>query len=298
MRLFVTGSNGRLGKALCAAFRSEGHEVLAFSRNADKDHIALAALQHHLQAPAPADYVIHLAWSVLPATAEEDPGVAWREDLPLLERILSSLESLPSTRRPILAFFSSCAVYGEASPGRVLTEESRANPKSWYASGKLAAEQLIELYELRRGIRSLVLRVTNPYGYVQNQASPQGIIPALLRSAREDTEFSLWGSRETTKDYLHFDDLCSALRLLMEHRSTGVFNVASGESVSTDDLIRCVQDLLQVGIRVRDEPTREWDVVSGRYGNSAIKQATGWSPQVDLREGIRRLAADIPATSL
>lgn len=298
MRLFVTGSKGRLGKDLCAAFRSDGHEVLGFSRNADKDHIALAALEHHLQASASVDYVIHLAWSVLPATAEEDPGAAWREDLPLLERILSSLESLQLPRRPILVFFSSCAVYGEASPGKVLTEESRTNPKSWYASGKLAAEQLIELYERRRGIRSLVLRVANPYGYVQTQASPQGIIPALLRSAREDTEFSLWGSRETTKDYLHFDDLCSALMLLMEHRRTGVFNVASGESVSTDDLIRCVQDLLQVRIRVRYETTREWDVMCGRYGNSAIKAATGWSPQVDLPEGIRRLAADIAATSL
>lgn len=298
MRLFVTGSKGRLGKGLCAAFRSDGHEVLGFSRNADKDHIALAALEHHLQASAPVDYVIHVAWSVLPATAEEDPGSAWREDLPLLERILSSLESLPSSRRPTLVFFSSCAVYGEASLGKVLTEESGTNPKSWYASGKLAAEQLIELYERRRAIRSLVLRVTNPYGYVQTPASPQGIIPALLRAAREDSEFSLWGSRETTKDYLHFDDLRSALILLMEHRRTGVFNVASGDSVSTNDVIHCVQDLLQVAIRVRDEPKCEWDVTCGRYSNLAIQAATGWSPQVDLREGIRRLAADIPSNSL
>jgi nucleoside-diphosphate-sugar epimerase len=289
MRLFITGSKGRLGRALCAEFASDGHEVLAFSRTADQDHIALSALEHHLKADTPADYLIHLAWSVLPSTAEEDTGAAWREDIPLLERILSSLESLPLERRPILVFLSSCSVYGDACLGELFSEESPARPKGWYASGKLAAEEFIRLYEHRRGISSLIVRVTNPYGFSQVKSSPQGVIPALLRAAKEQKEFPLWGSRDATKDYIHFKDLYSALMLLMKHRSTGLFNVASGEPVSTANLIQCIQAISGIEIQVREKPKCDWDVVCGRYSNVALRDATGWLPQVSLRSGIRNL---------
>jgi UDP-glucose 4-epimerase len=292
MRLAITGSKGRLGSALCSELSLRGHEIAAFSRNADAHHFGLEALDDHLKTSAPVEFLIHLAWSVLPSTAEEDPGAAWREDIPLLGRILSSLESLPKARRPIFVFFSSCSVYGEAGPDNVMSEEGQAHPKGWYASGKLAAEQLIRLYERRRGVSALVLRVTNPYGFSQIMSSPQGIIPALLRAAKERIDFPLWGSREASKDYLHINDVCNALVLLMQHRRTGVYNVASGAPVSTANLIQCVEEALGTKIRVRDQPKREWDVMSGHYSNRALTNATGWLPQVSLREGIRRLIKD------
>jgi len=292
MRLAITGCKGRLGSALCSELSLRGHEIAAFSRNADAHHFGLKALDDHLRTSAPVEFLIHLAWSVLPSTAEEDPGAAWREDIPLLGRILSSIESLPEARRPILVFFSSCSVYGEADSDKVMSEDSPAHPKGWYASGKLAAEELIRLYERRRGLSALILRVTNPYGFSQIMSSPQGIIPALLRAAKERADFPLWGSREAFKDYLHINDLCNALVLLMQHRRTGVYNVASGERVSTANLIQFVEEAMGTKIRVRNQPKREWDVMSGRYSNRALTNATGWLPQVSLHEGIRQLIKD------
>lgn len=256
MRLAITGSKGRLGSALCSEISLRGHEIAAFSRNADARHFGLEALDNHLKTSAPVEFLVHLAWSVLPSTAEEDPGAAWREDIPLLGQILSSLESLPQARRPILVFFSSCSVYGEAGPDKVMSEEDPAHPKGWYASGKLAAEELIRLYERRHGVSALILRVTNPYGFSQIMSSPQGIIPALLRAAKKQTDFPLWGSREAYKDYLHINDVCNALVLLMEYRRTGVYNVASGEPVTTANLIQCIEEALGTKIQVRDEPKR------------------------------------------
>jgi nucleoside-diphosphate-sugar epimerase len=78
----------------------------------------------------------------------------------------------------------------------------------------------------------------------------------------------------------------------MQHRCTGVYNVASGETVSTANLIQFVEEALGTTIRVRDQPKREWDVISGHYSNRALTNATGWLPQVSLREGIRRLIKD------
>jgi len=289
MKIAITGARGRLGKVLREHFTSAGDEVIAFSRNADAGHVPLSSLPQLLEQGS-VDALLHLAWSTVPATAEQTPGIEWREDLPLLSDLLSALAAR-NQRAPRLVFFSTCAVYGEAQSGRVFTERDEPKPKGWYASGKVAAEQLLERFRAEHGVASCILRVTNPYGFNQGAQCLQGVIPSMLLAAKQGREFTAWGEGEAMKDYLHIDDLCSAVDAMVRSNAVGTYNVASGVSRSLRDVAALVEKSAGAPLRIRHTDARPWDVQHGLYSHAALTEATGWRPKVEFEEGVSRFAA-------
>lgn len=285
--IVITGARGRLGGELRRYLEGAGCSVIALSREDGDDYRSLRALGEILDEES-CDAILHLAWSTLPSSAELSPGVEWHEDLPLLERILHDLDS---RRRkdvlvPRLVFFSSCAVYGEPiQDGGMLDESCPPRPIGWYARGKVCAEQLISEF-VRQGNSATVLRVTNPYGFYQGAQCLQGVIPAVIRASLEGRVFDVWGDGKAIKDYLHISDLCSAVSCIIQEEVSGVYNVASGHSVSLQDLIAIVQNLTGRPIQVRYKARCPWDVHRGRYSIDALAKATGWRPGVELSKGL------------
>jgi UDP-glucose 4-epimerase len=290
MKIAMTGARGRLGRVLRAHFETAGDEVLAFSRSADAGHEDLLRLPE-LLAKGDVDVVLHLAWSTLPATAEQDPDAASRCDLPLLESLLPVLLRRGMTTR--FVFFSTCAVYGEPRPGQVFCENDVPDPKGRYAAGKVAAEQIIERFRAQHALPACVLRVTNPYGFPQELDCRQGVIPAMMAAALRGEVFTVWGRGDAVKDYLHIDDFRAAVDRCVRSNLTGLFNVASAVSHSLDEVSEEIAKATGKALQLRTTEPRTWDVQGGRYSRAALTEATGWEPRVDLAEGIRRFAADL-----
>lgn len=290
MKIAITGARGRLGRVLRRHFEDEGDEVLAFSRTADDMHASLEELPSLLE-QAEVDSVLHLAWSTVPATAEQMPGMEQQEDLPLLSSLLSALRGGRETR---FVFFSTCAIYGEPQSGQVFSENDVPAPKGRYAAGKVAAEKLIEESRGTHGVNSCILRVTNPYGFSQCVECKQGVIPAMLSAARNNTEFTAWGSGDAVKDYLHIDDLRAAVDRAVRSKLTGTFNVAAGVSLSLNEVAATVEAASGQRLRIRHVDAQPWDVQRGRYSNKAFVIAAGWVPQVEFEEGIARFARQMP----
>ena len=290
MKIAMTGARGRLGRVLREHFASAGDEVMAFSRNADADHAPLSSLPQVLEQGS-VDVLLHLAWSTVPATAEQTPGIEWREDLPLLSDLLSTLATRDQSA-PRLIFFSTCAVYGEAQFGQAFTERDEPKPKGWYASGKVAAEQLLERFRAEHGVASCILRVTNPYGFTQGAQCLQGVIPAMLLAAKQGREFTAWGEGDAMKDYLHIDDLCAAVDAVVRSNVMGTYNVASGVSRSLRDVAALVEKSAGASLKIRHTEARPWDVQHARYSHAALSEATGWQPKVGLEEGVARFAGE------
>jgi UDP-glucose 4-epimerase len=286
MKIAITGARGRLGRVLRRHFAEAGDEVLAFSRCADNTHASLQELPALLDR-GDVDAVLHLAWSTVPATAELCPDIEQREDLPLVSSLLSALRS---NRKTQLVFFSTCATYGEPQTGQVFTESDIPAPKSRYAAGKVAAEKLIQEACAADEVSACVLRVTNPYGFSQGEESKQGVIPAMLSAARNNTEFTAWGTGDAVKDYLHIDDLGAAVDRAVRNKLAGTFNVAAGVSLSLNQVAQMVEAASGQQLQIRHIEVQPWDVQDGRYSNEAFARATGWSPRVDFAEGLARFA--------
>jgi UDP-glucose 4-epimerase len=290
MKCLVTGARGRLGSNLCAHLLADGNEIDRFSRNADSIHLPLAQISEHLQRGV--DVLFHLAWSSVPSTSEITPGIEWREDLPLLSQLLSDLLKIQRSDRqpPLFVFFSSCSVYGEGVAGdRVFFESNPKIPKGWYARGKAEAENLIEGFQ-SLGLPALILRITNPYGFVQGRSAMQGVIPAIFHAIRDSRPLQVWGDGSATKDFIHMEDLLNAIDFLVANRATGIFNIASSQPTSVNELVSLIESQTGCPVEKCYRPPSAWDVQNGRYSNARLSTLTGWAPKISLEAGIQKYA--------
>ena len=286
-RLVVTGGRGRLAALIADHFRPPTHEVALYSRG---DGPGFRELSRLIQpaALAQADAVLHLAWSTLPATSEQNPGSELKHDLPLLENLLQACAALPAKQRPHFLFFSSGgAVYGNA-PGRPSVETDPCRPIGAYGRAKLAAEQLIGQAVARHDLPCTILRISNPYGFSVPTGRVQGIIPHAVRSALEGRTLTLWGDGHARKDFIHYTDFLSALGEIVTRRLTGVFNLSVGESHSVHEVIALVEKHTGKKIALAFQPAPTWDVEDSRLDNSRLVAATGWRPLISLDQGIRQ----------
>ncbi|MCF7689145.1 MAG: NAD-dependent epimerase/dehydratase family protein [Cephaloticoccus sp.] len=286
----MTGGRGRLASLVSDHFRAPAYNVKPYSRTAGPGFTALESLLEP-DVLATAGTIFHLAWSSLPATSEKHPGIEQTHDLPFLDRLLTALATNPETRKTRLVFFSTGgAVYGNA-PGRANHEGDPCHPIGAYGRFKLAAEQMINERAPRDGLTCTVLRISNPYGYPVPPSRAQGLIPHALRCSVSNQPFNLWGDGTTRKDFLYYTDFLSALELVMAAHLTGTYNLCAGRSHQISEVIKRVETEAGHPITQVHTPAPAWDVHDSRLTNAKFRAATGWQPQVDLAEGIRRSAA-------
>lgn len=276
--------------AACIAphLRAAGREVIMLSRAGNNGCLPLEQL---FRAPLldDVDTVLHLAWSTLPATSEENVGIEWQVDLPLLTQVLERLVSAPRREAPHFIFFSSGgAVYGPSS--RPMSEEDPCRPIGSYARAKLAAEQIIRDFGVRRGLSYTILRVSNPYGFSVPLQRAQGIIPHAFDCARLGQPLSLWGDGSACKDFLHYTDFNRALQLVIDQRLTGTYNLAYGQSHTIKEIIGLVEKISGRSICIEPGPTRPWDVHSSMLDTRKLRAHSGWEPTIALDAGLRIMA--------
>lgn len=275
MRIAVTGGRGRLAPLIGQLLEREAHDVRLYSRRPGGLLHNLDELAAGLQRTP--EVIVHCAWSGVPATAELDPGLSGRADLPTLSRLV---ENNPQAR---IIFLSSAAVYGDTGP-EPAHEESPLLPKGAYARNKLAAENLLR--QLAPG-RTLILRVSNLLGGRIDPDRPQGVLPRIIRCAREGGELSLWGDGSATKDYIDLADFLVVLGEMVRAHTPGVFNVGSGSSYSVRDLIETVEHLAGRPVRIREGPHFGWDVQYSRISIDKLKARLDWEPAITLSQSVR-----------
>lgn len=287
-RIILTGGRSRLAGVIRQQLSRAGAQLVSLSRSEGDSHLGLEnlfvnnVLDH-------ADTLLHMAWSTVPLSSERHVGLEWQEDIPLLLKILETIRSSPNRDRLHFIFFSSGgAVYGNARNGRPSSESDTCEPIGWYGQAKLAAERLIVEYGRRHGLTYTILRISNPYGFAVPAHKPQGIIPFILKSAREGTPLSVWGDGSARKDYLHHTDFVLALERIVRSRIVGIFNVSSGESHTVKEVIALAEDALGKKIKIQHVPAHDWDVHDSLLNNSKIQQSLGWKPAVSLADGIGR----------
>jgi UDP-glucose 4-epimerase len=291
--ILLTGGRSRLAKVLAPALLRDGAKLVSFSRLSDDVHLGLEEIfdEKHLST---ARALLHLAWSTLPLSSELQPETEEREDLPLLRRILESVRVLPPTARPHFIFFSSGgAVYGNARNGQPSRESDPCFPIGNYGKAKRGAERLIEEFAALHGIRYTILRISNPYGFAGSTTKPQGLIPFIVKHAREGTPFPVWGDGTAQKDFIYHSDFTAAVREVIHREPTGTFNVSSGSSHTVNEVIALAEEALSLKLKIQHLKAHSWDVHDSLLDNSKLRAAIHWQPAISLREGIRRAVADL-----
>ncbi len=183
--------------------------------------------------------------------------------------------------------------------GKIVQQPVRENhptePLSLYGAHKLAAEKYHRLYAAVYGIRTAVLRITNPYGERQQLKHGKWSLPGwFMRLALEGKPITIFGDGSQLRDYLYATDVADAFLAvgLAATPSGEVFNCGAGRSTRFRDMAETVVRVLGKG-RIEFVP---WppDYERVETGDMTVdidklRSATGWAPSIPLEEGIDRM---------
>ena len=136
-----------------------------------------------------------------------------------------------------IAFISSGgAIYGKPK-AHPHSESDAVFPISPYGVGKSTIEKYLMLYSSLYGIKPLILRLSNPYGYY-HYSMKQGIINVALQCAKNKKLFNVFGSGNGRKDYIWVEDFVKILLgLLNKEIPHPIINIGSGELLSVNDIL-------------------------------------------------------------
>ena len=176
-------------------------------------------------------------------------------------------------------------VYGSVPAGSS-TETDELKPRNPYSASKAGADRLAYSYWATYQVPVIVTRASNNYG--PNQF-PEKIIPLFITNLIDDIPVPLYGDGQNERDWLHVDDHCRGVDLLIEKGTAGeVYNIGGGNQVKNVDLTHRLLDLVGKPTSlikpVADRPGHD-----RRYSLDTTKlEALGWKPQERFEEGLAK----------
>jgi len=240
-----------------------------------------------------ADAIIHLAAMSLPNVSLKYPQETFNDFLIGTTNLLGAIASMDRKPKARFVFASSSTVYGdfETEP---MPETGRTDPKDVYGGLKLSAEYLVKAYAKNFGIPYTIVRPSSVYGPTDNLNRIVDLF--LTKAMNEETIYAENPAR--TLDFTYVTDAAAAIAglTISEAAANRTFNVSRGRS-------RTVQELIDI-IRVR-YPTIKVEVTQeqahrGKRGalDVSAAKALGYSPKVDLEEGVKLTAQYMESTRM
>ena len=300
-RLVVTGGMGFIGSAFVRRRLAAGADEvvvvdkLTYAGNPNnlkdfKDDRRLAFVQGDVCDRALMDRVVRDADAVVHFAAEThvDRSILDAGSFVVTDVVgtYSVLEACRKADVPRLLHISTDEVYGEAGD-TPCAENAPLLPKSPYAASKAGADRLAWSYFTTYGSPVVISRCTNNYGPFQH---PEKLIPLFVTNAIEDKPLPMYGEGRNTRDWIHVEDHCAALDLLLKARGVEgeVFNVGAGQERDVRSIGAAI--LLALGkpagllTSVKDRPGH---VVRHAVDWTKLRTRLGWTPSRTFEAGLQ-----------
>ncbi len=181
-------------------------------------------------------------------------------------------------------------VYGSLPPTGFFLETTPLAPNSPYSASKAAADLLARAYVHTYGLDAVITRCSNNYGPFQ---FPEKLIPLMITNALEDKPLPVYGDGMNVRDWLHVEDHCRAIWMVLEKGATGeIYNIGGSNEWHNLALVRELLKILgkpeSLITFVKDRPGHD-----RRYAIDAskIKAEIGWEPTYDFASGLRQTVA-------
>lgn len=313
MRVLVTGGAGFIGSHIIDALLADGHECAALDdlssgtpdnlpdgvrlfeadiRNED----AVAAVFSKFQP----DWISHQAAQLSVSRSVANPK--FDAEVNVLG-LLNVLQASVDHKVERFVFASSGGVlYGDVT--EPAPEETPANPISPYGITKLTGEQYLKFFGREHGLKSVALRYSNVYGPRQNPHGEAGVVAIFCEKMLTGEQARVNGDGKYDRDYVYGPDVARANVLALTTSLEGTFNAYNvGTAVTTDvnELAAAVRSKCQDWLGEHDSelsvpepdhgPERPGDLRSNVVSYDKIEKELGWSPRVDMANGLTQTVA-------
>lgn len=297
MKYIVFGGGGFIGSHIADKLLQAGHSLRIFERprvplyrkfrdDEDVEWITgdILNLRDVTEAMQGVDAVFHLVSTTLPKNSNDDPIYDVQSNIVASLQILNVMVALKIPR--IIFISSGGTVYG--TPISLPIDESHpTNPHVSYGITKLTIEKYLLLYEKLHGIKSIILRVSNPFGDRQRIETAQGAIGVFMSRALQGVPVDIWGDGSVVRDYIYVADVAEAfVKALNYSGKFSVFNIGSCSGVSLIQIIEKLERILGLAIKRNYQPGRPYDVPVNILSNQLASQELGWVPNISLDEGL------------
>ena len=170
-------------------------------------------------------------------------------------------------------------VYGTLGADGLFSEETPYAPNSPYAASKASADHLVRSYFHTYGLGVITTNCSNNYGPYQ---FPEKLIPLMILNAAEGRPLPIYGDGGNVRDWLHVDDHCDGLLLVLEKGQPGEkYNVGGGNERTNLQVIDRLCEVLE-----QQRPASGNAALAGKSGYSALKTFVPDRPGHDRRYAI------------
>jgi dTDP-glucose 4,6-dehydratase len=213
----------------------------------------------------------------------------------LLEVARAFIAEAPARGRNAFRFLhvSTDEVYGSLGREGAFSEETAYAPNSPYAASKAGADHLVRAYAHTYGLPVLITNCSNNYGPFQ---FPEKLIPLMVLNAIDGRPLPIYGDGGNVRDWLHVEDHCAGLLLVLEKGRAGEkYNVGGGSERTNLEIVDLICDTVDA---LRPEPTSRRALktfVPDRPGHdrryaidaTKIRRELGWVPKHTFETGLR-----------
>lgn len=232
MRIAVAGGFGFVGTHLVPLLVTNGHAVTILSRKKGRapsgaSVSVVSDIDSYQRAVSSVDILINLVGRFLPPFEEQISANV------LYPHMLIEQATASQVKRVI--HVSAAGVYGDSY--ELPKETDTPHPTTLYGLSKHMGEQLVSFMGTGTGVEICVVRPTNIYG----SGASAGVVSDMVRSARENQRIRVTGDGSQVRDFIHVDDVASALLALVQKwPGTSVYNISSMERYSIQTLATMV----------------------------------------------------------
>lgn len=236
------------------------------------------------------DQVFHLAALTRPQESILDPKASNKVNV---EGTLNVLINAHEQKVKRVVFASTTAIYG--SQDVLPTPETAIpHPMSPYALTKLTGENYCKLFETMYGLEFNIIRPFNIYGSRQSlNGGYSAAVPTFINLLRQNQTPWITGDGSQARDFIHVDDVVDLLILMADSKIHGeAFNAGYGKNTSINNIYKSIASIMRKDIKPKYIPA-VFEPKETLGDISKAKELLGWTPQVDLQEGLRRTVDDI-----
>lgn len=291
-KIIVTGGAGFLGRHLCRALSSAGHELVILDLKENPEYPTIIAdvrdstlMNEYIR---DADAVFHLA-----ALIEAGESVTFPQRFidANISATVNILEAMRQNNVTNFLFSSSAAVYGD--PIRTpIVEDDRTLPVNPYGMTKLAMEGLVSSYVKSFGFSGIGLRYFNLYGPEEHHEPETHAIPRFIEQMKNGESLSVYGDGGHVRDFIYISDVVAAhlkaLELVWQRPQVYHYcNLSTGVGLTVKEIIDKLATIME------KQPTIDW--LPERAGDPRVlvadptkgQQLLGWSAAIDIDTGLR-----------
>jgi GDP-L-fucose synthase len=292
MTIVVAGATGLAGSAIVRAYQATGAEVIPVSRK----------VVDLLDRQATFDFIKSAKPSLIVDAAAKVGGIGANNSFPVEFladniRIQNNLmEAAHAADVEKFIFLGSSCIYPRDCAQPIKEEYLLTGPleatNSAYAVAKIAGIELIKSFRKEYGRQWISLMPTNLYGPKDNfELQGSHVLPAFIRrfveAAEKGVAFeTLWGTGSPKREFLHVDDLASAVvHLGKNYNSPEHLNIGTGEDLTIKELAVLVAELAGFKGEIAWDSSKP-DGTPRKVLDVSKAKSLGWSPKISLRDGI------------